>query len=1171
MSVRQQPSWIDTDGPFKFLDYFTENDEASFAGRDGDVRTALAGVLKAPSFVLYGGSGTGKTSLLLAGLFPKLRQQGLHPVYARTLIDPLADLRRAILDDLRRERRESAESTEATGLSDLLAELGTEAPVVLVFDQFEEFFIRFRDRPELRDPFIEALGEIAADRRLALKLLFSLRQEFLGELDDFRQHLPQLFDNEYRLKPLSAFGARQAIASQLRTARVPFERRFLTRVVDLLEEYNFDPTILQIVCSEVYRQARWADRGEVRLTAAAVDAVGDVRLLFRRYLDEMAAGLPRESRLTVRAVLDALIAGERTRRAATFETIHRLSTRTDVAVVSEVLKALVRYRLVRLDKQGAESWYELTHERLAEVVREWLELDEDFRRLRTARQLVAHMARGEHWRRDPELLLSAHRLEKVIAPVADHLPLTAAETEYVVRSAIFRRSRDPGLYWLGRYGAAESRRLLLEMLASRDPKAVWGAARMARHAEDPDGELARACARKASAEGDLQIAAEAYFSVLALSRGIEHKRLMRQAVAEVVEETEKPSLWSLLNRRARIWRLLGRARKQAAWQAMSEPYRGLKTRLMDAMAAALLWVFLIGPAIYLAGAWPTGDLKWTAPETLAQARGWGVPVVLLLAAALAATLPATIGRALGRVRPAWSRIVLSAWVLPWHMAWLVLLGFLAFGLATGELWVLSIAGVGAAVLWFVILCGLLLETALLVRLNSTALRADASEIEIWAWSLITSCGLPILAPFVLLFGPAYLLALAGEPGFIEGATAATVAMAMALSFLCFIFQLLLARSGLPPSRRQTPAPRRRRARTVAVVAVFLNLLLFGTGGHDTVPFLAPSKEITGESTRITYSGGLGPGYPDIDFLRLVVSDYELLELTEKPVLPVRVEGLDLDEAEPGHVLALPGPRTVSGDEGTLWAWMWGGLRSLAKSGDPRTAHQIVVGPVESFDWRSLRQKWRLSFGVLDGPIEPSEEWEYRLVRLEKAEEAEDSRPMAGQEVSTWIYSLEQRAGAAESSRAVEVVIFRNQPTAASSAFNGKVEIFVESPEPEAQDESVPEAGADPAGEAGAESAQEAEPESAQEAEVDPAGEAEAGPTREAEAEPEEAAESQTSQNCNFITGPVLNFQPGEGESSRRTWEIDSGLWSDARLKLQITQRRPKSVFLVIGVRLAPEQ
>ena len=67
-------------GPYRYLDYFQDNDSdrLSFAGRDDDIAEVAARASSDEPFVLYGRSGLGKTSLLLAGVFPLLRDRRLQ-------------------------------------------------------------------------------------------------------------------------------------------------------------------------------------------------------------------------------------------------------------------------------------------------------------------------------------------------------------------------------------------------------------------------------------------------------------------------------------------------------------------------------------------------------------------------------------------------------------------------------------------------------------------------------------------------------------------------------------------------------------------------------------------------------------------------------------------------------------------------------------------------------------------------------------------------------------------------------------------------------------------------------------------------------------------------------------------------------------------------------------
>jgi AAA+ ATPase superfamily predicted ATPase len=187
--------------PYKELDYFVEQDQSRFAGRKRDIHEVLARIETSRALVLYGRSGLGKTSLLLAGVFPELRERSYRPVYVRTLEDPLDDLRRAIAQQC--ELPDA--NTDLRGLL-LAAGSGGQTPV-LVLDQFEEFFTRFKDRPRDRAAFVREVAAVITDAAVDVRVLFSLREDFLAAVDDFLRRLPELFSNSYRLPPLSAFGA----------------------------------------------------------------------------------------------------------------------------------------------------------------------------------------------------------------------------------------------------------------------------------------------------------------------------------------------------------------------------------------------------------------------------------------------------------------------------------------------------------------------------------------------------------------------------------------------------------------------------------------------------------------------------------------------------------------------------------------------------------------------------------------------------------------------------------------------------------------------------------------------------------------------------------------------------------------------------------------------------
>src|SRR5262249_50755199 len=105
---------IDTQNPWPWLDPFTESASAFFNGRDDAAQALLRGVQATPACVLFGKSGLGKTSLLLAGLFPLLRARSLLPVFLRAehgggAVGLSTQLRRVLNDAVQKAQLQWAE------------------------------------------------------------------------------------------------------------------------------------------------------------------------------------------------------------------------------------------------------------------------------------------------------------------------------------------------------------------------------------------------------------------------------------------------------------------------------------------------------------------------------------------------------------------------------------------------------------------------------------------------------------------------------------------------------------------------------------------------------------------------------------------------------------------------------------------------------------------------------------------------------------------------------------------------------------------------------------------------------------------------------------------------------------------------------------------------------
>jgi len=575
--------------PYKFLDFFEESDRESFAGRDRDIQDCLDRITTQRVFVLYARSGYGKTSLLKAGLFPRLRGQGLRPVYIRTLQNPVGDLHAALLAEAgpapsssldRNGRETSAEqglapsspvegaeretsagagpspsfsiddngsesssapcgSTDVQDLEKLVQRLPSTGRIVLVLDQFEEFFILFRDDRKIRGEFVETIRRLITESSLEIHVVFSLREDYLAELDEFQGAIPRLFDRCYRLLPLTPFGAREAITRPLRRHGIAYSPTLVTRMVEELDRVNLDPPLIQIFCTEVYRKAVRRGAAHTELTEEDVDRVGGLDEIFRRYLSDVTGdSVLLADPLLARCVLDALLTQENTKRAATLADLTKARFRASSHEIEPILRVFVRSYLVRRSLRNGVEWFELIHERLVPFVQEWLDQDADFVNFWIARDLITYTSRGEYWRKQTNLLLNPGQIEGVIKPFRGRLDLSAMEAEFVFQSALVSRSSEAG-YWADQLGPRKSVAMLLEALRGIDRTRRLGAASIAGSMTDPTGVIQDACGGFSN-ESDPEIRRAAAQSYTRLKKRYGRRPASNSDLQVIVSEASPP-------------------------------------------------------------------------------------------------------------------------------------------------------------------------------------------------------------------------------------------------------------------------------------------------------------------------------------------------------------------------------------------------------------------------------------------------------------------------------------------------------------------------------------------------------------------------------------------------------------------------------------------------------
>src|SRR6266850_4226945 len=232
--------------PYKFLDYYTERDASLFFGREQEVEAICSQILARRSFILHGRSGVGKSSILRAGLMPKLKAQGHRVFVIRSFTDPVHQMVSMLSDAC---GVEPAEDTGAS-LDQLIGRFDDDRYVIFFLDQFEEFFSLLGE--DARRHFLSVARELAGGD-LPVRLVFALREDLLAEMSQLKAAVPEIFHHEYRLKRLSREQAELAITAPARTVGCSYEPELVTRLLDdIADPGGIDPPQLQIVCDNLY-------------------------------------------------------------------------------------------------------------------------------------------------------------------------------------------------------------------------------------------------------------------------------------------------------------------------------------------------------------------------------------------------------------------------------------------------------------------------------------------------------------------------------------------------------------------------------------------------------------------------------------------------------------------------------------------------------------------------------------------------------------------------------------------------------------------------------------------------------------------------------------------------------------------------------------------------------
>ncbi len=421
------------ENPYKGLRAFTEADAERFYGRDTLIQelfTKLSEPTELARFLaVVGPSGSGKSSVVKAGLVPALRRGGLpgsenwflldftpgaHPweELESTLLRAAVNPPETLLNQLQDGNRGLLRAVRRILPDDGKTEL------VLVIDQFEELFTLVEEE-SVREQFLNSLVTAMLDERSRLRVIVTLRADFYDRPLQYVDFGDMLSQRSVSVLPMTPDELDLAISRPALQVDVHAEQGLTAAIIHDVDNQPGALPLLQYVLTELFER-----RDKNIMTRAAYEEAGGVTGALARRADEIYEGLAEEGRAAARQLLLRLITLgegiEDTRRRVHLSELGDLSsaqTKRSVFLTSdhmdEVISEFGRYRLLTFDRDPVtrEPTLEVAHEALLREwgrLRGWLEESRDD--IRRQRLLATSAAQWMAAGKDASYLLRGSRL-----------------------------------------------------------------------------------------------------------------------------------------------------------------------------------------------------------------------------------------------------------------------------------------------------------------------------------------------------------------------------------------------------------------------------------------------------------------------------------------------------------------------------------------------------------------------------------------------------------------------------------------------------------------------------------------------------------------------------------------------------------------------------------------
>lgn len=448
--------------PYKGLAYFDFNpedplnaeDPKYFFGRTNLTKQLLEKVRESNFLAVLGASGSGKSSVVRAGL--------LYQLYLGEAI-PGSDTADATLRERWKiyppftpgsqplVRLKEVIGVEAEQLEPLLNAAASDR-VVLVIDQFEEVFTECRDKNE-RQKFFKYLMRAIARLGKKLCLVLVMRSDFQGQCDDYPELAAKIDENLVRVMQMNQEELREAITKPAEKVGLVIERELITQMIADVEGSPGDLPLLQYALTEL-----WEQRKLNRLTISDYTRLGGVKKALEKHANQVYEDLSTEEKQVAKRIFFELTrlgeGTEDTRRQVRQQDL--VNSKQSQAIVDQVVQHLAKKKLI---VTGEQEWEDervaivnIAHEALIRnwnLLAKWLKENQVALLKKQEIEDAAQTWRDNRKRGEKAYLLQGTRLataEDYLQRYTDNLPLSGLAQEFVRKSIKHRQSSRRNLF-----------------------------------------------------------------------------------------------------------------------------------------------------------------------------------------------------------------------------------------------------------------------------------------------------------------------------------------------------------------------------------------------------------------------------------------------------------------------------------------------------------------------------------------------------------------------------------------------------------------------------------------------------------------------------------------------------------------------------------------------------